>query len=50
MNNKTFEVEVKDSILVIPPEIQDYLRQCKGNTKVSITITSSSDNSDNLKK
>ncbi|WP_107668664.1 hypothetical protein [Cyanothece sp. BG0011] len=50
MNNKTFEVEVKDGILVIPPEIQDYLRQCQGNTKVSITITSSSDNSDNLKE
>ncbi len=50
MNNKTFEVEVKDGILVIPPEIQDYLSQCQGNTKVSITITSSSDNSDDLKE
>ncbi len=50
MNNKTFEIEVKDDILVIPPEIQDYLSQCQGNTKVSITITSSSDNSDDLKE
>ena len=50
MNNKTFEVEVKDGVLVIPPEIQDYLSQCQGNTKVSITITSSSDNSDDLKE
>ncbi len=50
MNNKTFEVEVKDGILVIPPEIQDYLSQCQGNTKVSITITSSSANSDDLEE
>ncbi|MDJ0579523.1 hypothetical protein [Crocosphaera sp.] len=48
MNNKTFEVEIKDGILVIPPEIQDYVRQCQGNTKVSITIISSSDNSDDI--
>ncbi len=48
MNNKTFEVEVKDGILVITPEIKDYLSQCQGNTKVSITITSSSDNSDDI--
>ncbi len=48
MNSQTFEVEVKDGILVIAPEIQDYLSQCQGNTKVSITITSSSDNSDDI--
>ncbi len=48
MNSQTFEVEVKDGILVIPPEIQDYVRQCQGNTKVSITIISSSDNSDDI--
>ncbi|MDJ0660008.1 MAG: hypothetical protein QNJ42_11045 [Crocosphaera sp.] len=50
MNNRTFEVEVKDGILVIPPEIQDYLRQCQENTKASITIISSSDNSDDVKE
>lgn len=50
MNNKTFKIEVKDGILVIPPEIQDYLSQCQGNPKVSITITSSSDNSDDIKE
>ncbi|MDJ0732181.1 MAG: hypothetical protein QNJ33_19565 [Crocosphaera sp.] len=50
MNSQTFEVEVKDGILVIPPEIQDYLRQCQGNTKVSITIISSLENSDNIKE
>ncbi|MDJ0579521.1 hypothetical protein [Crocosphaera sp.] len=50
MNSQTFEVEIKDGILVIPPEIQNYIRKCQGNTKVSITITSSSDNSDDLKE
>ena len=50
MNNKTFEVEVTDGILVIPPEIQDYLRQCQGNTRVSITIVSSLQDADDIKE
>lgn len=50
MNSKTFPIKVKDSILVIPPEIQDYVTKYQENIKVSIIVESFSADSDDLRK
>ncbi len=50
MNSKTFPIKVKDGILVIPSEIQDYLTKYPEKIKVSITVESFSGDSDDLRK
>ena len=40
MNQKTFELELKQGQLIIPPAIQAYLSNCSEEVKISLTIES----------
>ncbi|MEG3437421.1 hypothetical protein V0288_09850 [Pannus brasiliensis CCIBt3594] len=40
MKSRTFQLQTHNGNLVIPPEIQDYLRHCPDNIKISLTIES----------
>jgi hypothetical protein len=38
MNQQTFELELKQGQLIIPPAIQAYLSNCSEEVKISLTI------------
>jgi hypothetical protein len=40
MNQQTFELELKQGQLIIPPAIQAYLSNCSEEVKISLTIES----------
>lgn len=40
MSSKTFRLELKEGILIIPPEVREYLRHCPQQTEIALMIQS----------
>jgi hypothetical protein len=40
MSSKTFKLELKEGLLIIPPEVTEYLRQCPDEAEIALMIQS----------
>ncbi|MBO1067093.1 MULTISPECIES: hypothetical protein [Nostocales] len=40
MSSKTFRLELKEGLLIIPPEVREYLRHCPQQTEIALMIQS----------
>ncbi|MDD1427856.1 hypothetical protein MEO94_26040 [Dolichospermum sp. ST_sed9] len=41
MSSKTFRLELKEGLLIIPSEVREYLSQCSENSQIALMIQSS---------